>query len=155
MKVKAALITLALSLAAASVVIAKTDSRMGTWKLNEAKSKIAAGAPKNHTVIYEAAGDDVKVTVDGSDADGNALHNEWTGRFNGKCYAITGSPTADQRCYRTINSRTLQFTERKDNAIVVRGTVAFSKNGKTRTVTTSSTDAKGKRFTSVAVYDRE
>ena len=32
---------------------------MGTWKLNEAKSNIGAGAPKNHTVVYEAAGDSV------------------------------------------------------------------------------------------------
>jgi hypothetical protein len=36
---------------------------MGTWKLNEAKSKIPAGATKNHTVVYEAAGDSIKVTV--------------------------------------------------------------------------------------------
>jgi len=42
---------------------------MGTWKLNEAKSKIGAGSPKNSTVVYEAAGDSVKVTVDGTDGD--------------------------------------------------------------------------------------
>jgi len=40
---------------------------MGTWKLNEAKSKLAPGVPKNTTVVYEAAGDNVKVTVDGTD----------------------------------------------------------------------------------------
>jgi hypothetical protein len=33
---------------------------MGAWKLNEAKSKIPAGAPKNTTVVYEAAGDNAK-----------------------------------------------------------------------------------------------
>ena len=46
------------------------DAQMGTWKLNEAKSKFAAGVPKNHTVVYETAGDNVKVTVDGTDKDG-------------------------------------------------------------------------------------
>jgi hypothetical protein len=34
---------------------------MGTWKLNEAKSKLSSGAPKNSTVVYEAAGENVKV----------------------------------------------------------------------------------------------
>jgi len=29
------------------------DAFMGTWKLNEAKSKIGAGSPKNSTVVYE------------------------------------------------------------------------------------------------------
>jgi|SRR5215469_13584502 len=33
------------------------DPNMGTWKLNEAKSTLAPGAAKNHTVLYEAAGD--------------------------------------------------------------------------------------------------
>jgi len=42
------------------------DDNMATWKLNEAKSKLSSRAPKNTTVIYEAAGDNVKVTVDGS-----------------------------------------------------------------------------------------
>ena len=155
MKVKTVLFTLAVCLVAASVVVAKTDSRMGTWKLNEAKSKIAAGAPKNHTVIYEAAGDDIKVIVDGTDGDGNAVHNEWTGRFNGKCFAVTGSPTSDQRCYRATNSRTLQFTERKDNKISVRGTVVFSKNGKTRTVTTTGVNAAGQKVNNVVVYEKQ
>jgi len=52
------------------------DPQMGTWKLNEAKSKFAPGVPKNHTVVYEAAGDDVKITADGKDKDGNPTHNE-------------------------------------------------------------------------------
>ena len=42
------------------------DPQMGTWKLNETKSKFAPGATKNHTVIYETAGDNVKVTADGT-----------------------------------------------------------------------------------------
>lgn len=42
-------------------------SPMGTWKLNEAKSKFVAGATKNNTVVYEAAGNMTKITVDGVD----------------------------------------------------------------------------------------
>jgi len=46
------------------------DAMMGTWKLNEAKSKIAAGSPKNNTVVIEAAGENVKVSMDGVDPTG-------------------------------------------------------------------------------------
>ena len=70
---------------------------MGTWKLNEAKSKLSAGTGKNNTVAYEATGDDVKVTIEGSDADGKPTHNEWTGKFDGKDYAVTGDPKSDMR----------------------------------------------------------
>ena len=44
----------------------QNNPQMGTWKLNEAKSKFA-GKARNHTVVYEASGDQTKVTVDGVD----------------------------------------------------------------------------------------
>ena len=144
-----------LCLAAATVSYAKTNPHMGTWKLNEAKSKIAAGAAKNHTVVYEAAGDETKVTVDGTDGDGNATHNEWTGKFDGKCYAVTGDPTTDQRCYKVVNSRKMMLTGKMGGKVTVSGVIVVSANGKTRTVTTSGTDAKGKKFRTVAMYDKQ
>jgi len=128
---------------------------MGTWKLNEAKSKFSPGATKNHTVVYEPAGDMVKVTVDGTDSDGNAVHSEWTGKFNGRYYAVTGSTTSDMRSYRRINSRTLALTEKKGSKIVLTGRITVSANGKHRTVSTTGTNAKGKRVTNTAVYDKQ
>lgn len=156
MKAKTVLLTLALCLAATTVVMAKakTSPHMGTWKLNEAKSKIAAGAAKNHTVIYEAAGDDIKVTVDGTDGAGNATHNEWTGKFNGKFFPVTTDPTSDERSYKVVNSRTLRLTGRKGGQVTINGTIVVSPNGKVRTVTTTGTDANGKKFRTVAVYDK-
>ena len=43
-----------------------------------------------------AAGDSVKVTTDGTDRDGKPVHGEWTGKFDGKDYPVTGDPTTDQ-----------------------------------------------------------
>ena len=102
------------------------NANMGTWKLNEAKSKIAAGAPKNTTVVYEAAGDDVKVTVDGVDGQGKPTHNEWTGKFDGKDYPVTGDPTSDTRAYQQMNDHTLQLTVKKDGKVTVSGKIAVS-----------------------------
>ena len=154
MKVKVIVFTLAVFFAGV-VVCSAQNAHMGTWKLNEAKSHFSKGASKNHTVAYEMSGDMIKVTVDGTDADGNALHNEWTGKFDGKYYALTGSPTGDMRSYRQINSRTLAFREKKGSKIGVTGTIAVARDGKTRTVTTNSTDAKGRRMHNVAVFDKQ
>ena len=155
MKAKTIVLTLALCLVATSVAFAKDSPHMGTWKLNEAKSKIAPGMGKNTTVVYEAAGDDVKITVDGTDASGNPTHNEWTGKFDGKDYPVTGDPTSDARSYKVVNARTLTFNVKKDGKVTVMGRVVVSANGKSRTVTTSGKDAQGKKFKSVAVYDKQ
>ena len=153
MKPKVFVVAIALCFLTAGVCFAQ-DGHMGTWKLNEAKSKIPAGATKNHTVVYEAAGDSIKVIVDGTDASGAAAHNEWTGKFDGKDYAVTGDPTADTRAYRKVGARTLAMTIKKGGKVTVTGRIMVTANGKSRTVMTSGTDANGKKFKTTAVYDK-
>ena len=131
------------------------DPLMGTWKLNEGKSKFAPGAPKNQTVVYEAAGDSVKVTIDGTDAGGKAVHNEWTGKFDGKDYPVSGdTASGDARSYTKVNDRTMSFTVKQGGKTVNKGRIVISPDGKTRTVTTTATGAAGNKSTSTAVYDK-
>lgn len=153
MKGRVILLTLAALFAGATVCLAASP-HMGTWNLNEAKSKFNPGATKNKTVTYEAAGDNVKVTVDGVDGDGNAVHSEWTGKFDNKFYAVTTDPTADTRSYRKVNNHTLALTARKGNKVTLTGLIVVSANGLIRTVTTTATDSKGKRVRNTAVYDK-
>ena len=154
MKARTMVLTVALCLLAGAVCFA-SDANMGTWKLNEAKSKFAAGATKNHTVVYEAAGDKVKVTVDGVDGDGKPAHNEWTGNFDGKDYPVTGVPSSDTRAYTKVNDHTLEMTVKKGGKVTATGRVVVSADGKSRTVTTSGTDAKGKKVKNTGVYDKQ
>ena len=128
---------------------------MGTWKLNDAKSKISSGTAKNHTVMYEAAGDSIKVTVDGEGPDGKPAHNEWTGKFDGKDYPVTGDTASDSRSYKRVNPSTLQLTNKKEGKVVAAGKIVVSKDGKTRTVTISGTTSDGKKYKSVGVYDKQ
>ncbi|HYU45013.1 MAG TPA: hypothetical protein VEK84_02405 [Terriglobales bacterium] len=139
----------------AGALCSASDANTGTWKLNEAKSKFAPDAPKNHTVVYEAAGDEVKVTVDGSSSDGKPTHNEWTGKFDGKDYPVTGDPSSDSRSYRKVDDRTLELTVKKDGKVTVTGRIVVSADGKSRTVSTSGTDSKGKKVKNPAVYDKQ
>ena len=155
MKTKAWFFTLAVLLAAASVCLAADDAQMGTWKLNEAKSKIGAGAVKNTTVVYEASGDSVKVTVDGVDGDGKPSHNEWTGKFDGKDSPVTGDSTTDTRAYTKVDDHTLTMINKKDGKATITGRITVSADGKTRTVTTSGTNAKGEKVKTTAVYEKQ
>ena len=154
MKARTIIVTLMLCFFGAAVYAA-SDVMMGTWKLNEAKSKIQPGMPRNSTVIYEAVGDKVKITIDGADSDGKPTHNEWTGKFDGKDYPVTGDPSSDMRSLKRVNDRTLTLVVKKNGKATITGRVVVSKDGKSRTVTTITTDPKGKKVTSTTIYDKQ
>ncbi len=154
MKARATVLTLALCFVGAAVCFA-ADGFMGTWKLNEAKSKLAPGPARNSTVVYAAAGDDVKVTIDGTDADGKPTHTEWTGKFDGKDYPVTGDASSDARSVKKIDDHTLEFAGKKGGKVTISGRTVLSADGKTRTVTASGTDAKGNKVSITAVYDKQ
>ncbi len=100
-------------------------------------------------------GDNVKVTVDGTAADGKPTHNEWTGKFDGKDYPLIGDPSADMRSYKKVDDRTIELTNKKDGKVTAEGRVVVSADGKTRTVTVSATDAKGNKVKYTGVYDKQ
>ena len=154
MKLRTILLILTALTAATVLSFAAEDAAMGTWKLNEGKSKLAAGAQKNMTVVYEMAGDNIKVTIDGVDGKGNPTHNEWTGKFDGKDYAVTGDPTSDMRSYRELNAHNLAFTVKKGDKVTLTGRIAVAPDGKSRTVTASGMDAMGMKMSMMAVYDK-
>jgi hypothetical protein len=131
------------------------DAQMGTWKLNEANSKFGPGTGKNMTVVYEAAGDSIKVTVDGMDKDGKAIHTEWTGKFDGKDYPVKGNPNEDVRSYTKIDDHTLDFASKMGGKATANGRVVVAADGNTRTVNTTVIDSSGKKATSVAVFDKQ
>ena len=154
MKARTTVLTLALCLAGAAVCLA-ADGFMGTWKLNESKSKIGPGMPKNSTVVYEAAGDSIKVTIDGTGADGKPLHSEWTGKFDGQDYAVIGDPNVDTRAFTRVDDHTLTVSQKKGGNVTTTAKIVLSADGKTRAVTASGTDASGKKVSSTAVYDKQ
>jgi len=150
------------------------DPLIGTWKLNEAKSKFTPGTGKNTRVVYETRGSQVRITADGVNADGKPTHSEWIGKLDGKDYSVTGDPNADMRSYRKVDDRTLDFTGKKGGKITVTGRVVVAADGKSRTVTTSGTTGTGapagrawqrgdflseqkvaKKFKNIAVFDKQ
>jgi hypothetical protein len=154
MKTRTLVLTLVVCLSGLALCFAESPM-MGTWKLNEAKSKFGPGAPKSTTVVYEAAGDDMKCTIDGVDGQGKPTHNEWTGKFDGKDYPVTGDPTISTRSVKQVNEHTMEVANKKDGKVTASGRIVIAADGKSRTVTLTGTDSMGKKMHSTAVYDKQ
>ena len=152
-KTRIAVLAAALSFLAAVACFAASP-QMGTWKLNEAKSKLAPGMGKNNTVIYAEQKDKIKITVDGVDKDGKPTHSVWVGKWDGQTYPVKGNLAYNSVAYRVVNDRTNDITAMKDGKIGWTGRITVAPDGKSRTVTINGTDANGKKFKGKVVYDR-
>jgi hypothetical protein len=153
MKTRIAVVAVALLFMAAAACFA-ANPHMGTWKLNEAKSKLSPGMGKNTVVAYTEQKDKIKVAVEGVDKDGKPTHSVWVGKFDGKAYPAKGNLPYNSVAYKMVNDRTNDITAMKDGKIVWSGRITVSADGKSRTVTINGTDANGKKFNGKAVYDK-
>jgi hypothetical protein len=153
MKIQIAVIATTVSFATAVGCFAASP-QMGTWKLNEAKSKIPAGMGKNNTVTYADQKDKIKITVDGTDKNGKPTHSVWMGKFDGKAYPVKGNLSYNAVAYRTVNDRTNDITALKDGKVMWSGRITVAPDGKSRTVTINGTEANGKKFSGKAVYNK-
>jgi hypothetical protein len=113
------------------------DAFMGTWKLTERKSEFSPGAPKNRTVVYEAQGDKVKITVDSVSSDGRTTHYTLAGKFDGTNYPVAGDPSSDFRSYTVVDDHILGFNVTKGRKVINSGRIVVCADGKSRTVTMS------------------
>src|SRR6266511_3354262 len=154
MKIRPIGLTLAFCFLGAVACFA-ADPSMGTWKLNEAKSKITPGTTKFTTVTFKNMFGNIKVANDGIGADGKPIHIEWSGKFDGKDYPVTGDPNGDTRSYMKVNNRTLHVTVKKNGKVTATTHTIVAAHGKSRIVNASGTTTKSKKFKNVAVYDKQ
>jgi len=131
------------------------DSMLGTWKLNVAKSK---SPYKSGTSVVEAVGDGVKVTADMVGADGTAYHWTWTAKYDGKDVPITGTTpfgAGTVAALTRVDARTAKIVTKLNGKVTITQTLVVSDDGRTRTITTSGKDAKGRAIESTAVYEKQ
>jgi hypothetical protein len=153
MNIRIAVAAVAVSFMATAGCFA-ANPHIGTWKLNEAKSKLAPSMGKNTAVTYTEQGDKIKVTVDGVDKDGKPTHSVWVGKFDGKAYPAKGNLSWNSAAYKVISDRTNDITTMKDGKVLWTGRITVSADGKSRTVAVNGTDAQGKKFTAKVVYNK-
>ena len=154
-----AIVTLAVLLGAdvASLSAQAADPRVGTWKLNLAKSKYDPGpAPQSQTLKVEASGKGEKITSEVVAADGKRTTTTYTANFDGKDYPISGSALgADKVSLKRIDARTSERTDKKNGKPVVTIRRVVSADGKTMTATSKGTNAEGKPMNNVAVFEKQ
>ncbi len=138
----------------ASGLSAQADPTIGTWKLNLAKTKYAAGqAPKSTTLVITAAGQGVKLTSDTVLADGSARKISYTATYDGKDAAVTGTPDYDTISLKKTATG-MDGSRKKAGKVVQTFSRVVSADGKTMTVTSTGTNAAGK-VDNVQVYDKQ
>jgi hypothetical protein len=133
-----------------------SDPRMGTWKLNVAKSKYSPGpAPQALTVKVEPSGKGEKVIAEFVNADGTRTTTQYTANFDGKDNPLTGSQMADTVSLKRIDARTTERTDKKGDKVAQTLRRVISQDGKTMTVTTKGTNAQGQAVNNVVVFDKQ
>src|SRR5205823_14701309 len=119
------------------------------------KSKFNPGpAPKSATRIYEINGDTIRYTQNGVDADGKQAQIQFTAKYDGKDYPITGVPGTDTISLKRIDAYTFESTQKKGSKVVNTGRNRISEDGKVVTYTAQGTNAKGEKISSVQVFDK-
>ena len=139
------------------------DMLAGTWKLNVAKSKYSPGpAPQSNTIKFEAVDGGIKLTADGVDAQGKKTHNSYTAKYDGKDYPahpmLDGKPNpnaADAVSYKKIDDYTYEVTAKLKGKTLNVARHVISKDGKTRTVTTTGTNAQGQKLNDITVFEKQ
>ncbi len=149
-------ITLLLVTPPLSVTAVAADEQSGTWKMNPAKSKYSPEpTPKSLIVKVDADENNVKVTADGTNADGTPSHVEYSAKFDGNDYPITGT-YADTVSMKRIDAHTMQSTlKMKDGRLMLTVTTTVSTDGKTRTSTFKGKDGQGRDVNNLVVYDKQ
>ena len=131
------------------------DNWVGTSKLNAAKSQLSANAVRAQTLKFEATPAGIKLTSDGTDAQGKLMHGGYTSKFDGKDVPWAGNPMADVACPKKVDDNTYENVWKQGGKATVTAKVTVSADGKTLTVTQTGTDPQGAKVSSVAVYDRQ
>ena len=160
-----------------------SDSAIGRWELNLARSQFHPGpAPRSQTRTYElltavrkvrVAGFDaqgravvveypvpydtrvVKMTARAIDAEGKPTFMEYTAIYDGRDHPFFGNPNADTISLKRIDDFTIEATTKRSGKIATSGRRVISKEGTVMTITSRGTNAKGETVDDILVFDKQ
>jgi hypothetical protein len=138
---------------------AQGDPLMGVWRLNVEKSKAAGGyktgtPPQAIVRTHTATPDGIRVESKTTAADGTQSHFEFTGKFDGKPFSVTGGGNRDQMSMTRPDRYNVQTSNWNQGKETTRTHWTISSDGKTFTNRTAGTFPNGQPANGVVVYDR-
>jgi hypothetical protein len=142
-------------LASVSAAAQAVDPFVGTWTLNVPKSQTAF---KSGTTIVEAVGEGIRTTADMVRGDGSAYHFTWTAKYDGRDNPVVGASPygsgAHTIALTRVDAHTAKIVTKLDGKVTITQTLVVSADGKTRTIRTTGTDARGQPVDTTALYDK-
>jgi hypothetical protein len=131
------------------------DPLIGTWKLNLEKSTYTGGdtAPKSRTATFAGEGQNLAVTAEGVQANGQPLKLIFRHIYDGQPHPTTGSPNYDSNIYHRIGN-SINGVWFKDGKVVGLTQVQLVP-GKTYTVIEEGIDAGDLPYHDVLVFERQ
>jgi hypothetical protein len=131
------------------------DPLVGSWKLNLAKSTFQPGpGPKGQLRVYRRSDDAEELVSRGVGADGKPTLVQYTAKYDGKDYHMTGSSGGDQIVLKRIDALTTQSIQKRNGQPAITAVRTVSRDGKTLTVVTKGMTAKGESIDATMVFDR-
>jgi hypothetical protein len=153
--IRSILVGVVLSVAGLATAADAPDPVIGTWTLNVGKSQFTPGHElKSQTRTYTETAKGVSLKVSGVGADGSALSQQSTFKYDGKSYPMSGAADYDALSLRRVNDNTAQSTLLKGGKPVGTTIRTISMHGKLMTLSTKLKDVNGKRNEMIAVYDK-
>ena len=136
---------------------ASVDPAVGTWNLNLAKSKFdKAETPyKSQVRTYTATEGGLSVQVKTVDGDGASHDSSSSFTYDGKPHPTTGVPDYDTVAVKRVSHSESKATLMRGGATIGHLVRRVSKSGKSMTMVTDMTNAKGTKVHEVFVYDRQ
>jgi hypothetical protein len=150
---------ISLSLVATGPLVAQSNTDVGVWKLNVAKSKYVPGpGPRSQTRTVVAQGNGWKVTIEGVSGSGKPINYSYVTNYDGQDSTLSGvgfPSGADTIAIKRVNADTTTQTDKKDGKVITQGTRVVSKDGKAETIHAKGKDADGKPINNLVIYEKQ
>jgi hypothetical protein len=129
---------------------------VGTWRLNMERSKFDSGPPAYSRVTcrIEPWQDGLKVVYDMIGTRGGVTHWEWTGRVDGKDYALQGVEEVVTNAYSRLEDHVFAIVTKVDGRPTSTTRIVISPDRKVMTVVSPATTPQGQRVTNTAIYEK-
>ena len=148
---------LVIGMAITSIGMFGANSLSGTWKVKASTvNSTAANRITTRTEVYEAMPNGgMKVTKTDERADGTSRKYSYTCKYDGKECPVSGAQY-DAISFKRIDANTITYSTRNTGGVFhSTGKVVVSKDGKTKTQTTTGTGPDGKPVSTVMVYEKQ
>ena len=133
------------------------DNSLGNWKLNLEKSVYNPGPPavKSLSATRQAWEDGVKAISTGELPNGDSINSSYTAKYDGKDYPVTGAPW-DTVAIKQVDANTFTSASKKTGGTYSSTSrTEISKDGNTMTIASKGTNAEGKAFDNLLVFDKQ